>query len=299
MEGRDDGGRTANSGLSVYQDRTDAPRDLRTCDELSAKGYARLGEARALLRKGEGLEPLYSTSEARLLRDALWPRGDHGRRGGAAEAEAAGSLGRAQAVPRRQAVHIPVKDLPSRLASRTSDPQRWLDELFREGFLVLDTETTGLSARDEVIEIGIVDSNGTALLESKVFPRSGQVPPASSRVHGYTIEDLRGAPTWPDVLGELEALLAGRRVFAWNAPFDERMVAQSARHWRLHTDLRGFECAMRAYSAVRSVTGSFRLQRAALIEGVLVGEQSHTSLNDARLTLAVMQRLRRAGPGRA
>jgi len=297
MEGRDDGGQAAASELRVYQERKDAPRDLRTRDELSAKGYERLGKERALLRTSGDLEALYSTSEARLLRDALWPRGEPDRQGGAATGTA--GVGHPGTPSRRQALHIPVKDLPSRLAIRAREPQRWLDELFGEGFLVLDTETTGLSTRDEVIEIGIVDSTGAALLETKVFPRSGRVPAASTRVHGYTIEDLRGAPSWPEVLLELESLLAGRRVFAWNAPFDERMVAQSARQWQLRTDLRGFECAMRAYTAVRSVTGSFRLERAALIEGVLVGGQSHTSLNDARLTLAVMQRLRRAAPGRA
>ncbi|MFA5568621.1 MAG: 3'-5' exonuclease [Trueperaceae bacterium] len=297
MERRDDGGRVAASELPVYHDRKEVPRDLRTREELSAKGYDRLGEERGLLRTGGDVEALYSTSEARLLRDALWPRGEPARRGGSG-VEAPGA-GRSGAASGRQAVHIPVKDLRSRLPTRLREPQRWLDELFRDGFLVLDTETTGLSTRDEVIEIGVVDSAGTALLETKVFPRSGRVPAASTRVHGYTIEDLRGAPSWPEVLAELESLLAGRRVFAWNAPFDERMVAQSARQWQLRTDLRGFECAMRTYSAVRSVTGSFRLERAALIEGVLVGGQSHTSLNDARLTLAVMRRLRRAAPGRA
>ncbi|HET9026266.1 MAG TPA: 3'-5' exonuclease [Trueperaceae bacterium] len=301
MQGEDGHNQSDEGRLTVYEERGLAPRDLRTRAELTANSLTRLGEVQAFLQRNGELEPLFSTSEARLLRDALWPRGSHPQRQGAAD----DAHGDARPVrPERRGSHIPVKDRPDRdsgrgSASRQQDPQRWLDELFREGFVVLDTETTGLTTRDEVIEIGVLDSSGEVLLESKVYPRSGHVPAAATRIHGYTLADLRGAPTWPDVSAELEGLLGGRRVFAWNAPFDERMLAQTSRQWRLRSELTGFECAMRAYSAVRSVSGSLRLQRAALIEGVLVGEQSHTSLDDARLTLAVMRRLRSAAASRA
>src|SRR5690606_7689445 len=99
------------------------------------------------------------------------------------------------------------------------------------------------------------------LLESTVFPRSGRVPAGSTRVHGLTIDDLRGAPTWPEVLLELERRLEGRRVLAWNAPFDERMAQQSSRLWSLVPRLPPFECAMRGYAFARGVgSGSMRLE---------------------------------------
>lgn len=300
--------------LPVIVERTQAPRDLRTRGELAARGFTTLGRPLALLRGEAGLEPLFSTSEARRLKGDTWPRGapqaplgyeaagqPEGYRstphGAAAERTAAGTT---PARPRQTRPHGgALLGRPERAVGRPDDPQRWLAELFKEGFVVLDTETTGLSTRDEIIEIAAVDSSGTVLLETKVWPHSGNVPSASTRVHGYTIEDLRGAPTWPDVLGALERAVGGRRVFAWNAPFDERMVAQSARRWRLHNAVTGFECAMRAYSTARGLGGSMRLERAAQVEGVLVQRQSHTSLDDARLTLAVLQRLRRLAAGRA
>lgn len=279
----------------VYEQRDEAPRDLRTRAELAANSMTMLGEPLAHLRTSAGLEPLYSTSAARLLRDALWPRARHGT----AAPQPSDDARPPRASRPRRVDHIPVKDRPGREPERTANAGRWLDALFREGFVVLDTETTGLSTRDEVIEVGVVDSTGAPLLETKVFPRSGRVPAASTRIHGYTLADLRGAPSWPEVMGELERVLAGRRVLAWNAPFDERMVAQSTRLWDLRSELRGFECAMRAYASVRSVAGAVRLQRAAMIEGVLAGDQAHTSLEDARLTLAVLGRLKRAAPGQA
>lgn len=285
--------------LPILEDRGSATRDLRTRAELTAKGFTQLGEAKALLRHGDSLEPLYSTSEARLMRDALWALPAPPAGGTSAQGAARGGGAPAPSQPQRRRSHIPLKAPGGEHPGRTGDPQRWLlEELWREGFVVLDTETTGLSTRDEIIEIAVIDSDGSTLCETRVFPQSGHVPAASTRVHGYTLEDLRGAPSWPEVHAELERLLAGRRVFAWNAPFDERMVLQSSRLWRLETELRGFECAMRAYSTFRRAPGSLRLQRVALVEGVLTGEQSHTSLADARLTLAVLQRLRSTPGGR-
>lgn len=196
--------------------------------------------------------------------------------------------------------HTPLRSNPTRRATANGDPRRWLGELFHEGFIVIDTETTGLSARDEIIEIAAVTSDGDVLFESRVWPRCGNVPPASTRVHGLTIADLEGAPRWPDVLDELFRAVAGHRILAWNAPFDERLSVQSSRAWGVAHPLPGFECAMRAYAYGRGVgSGSFKLERAATVEGVLVTQQTHRSADDAKLTLAVLKSLHRKSGSRA
>jgi len=175
-----------------------------------------------------------------------------------------------------------------------------LNELFSEGFVIIDTETTGLRARDEIIELAAVTSDGTVLFESRVWPRSGVVPREATRVHGLSIEDLEGAPRWPEVLDTLHAAVSGHRLLAWNAPFDERLSVQSSRAWGVPHPLPGFECAMRAYAYGRGVgSGSFKLERAASIEGVLTGGQTHRSADDAKLTLAVLRSLHRKAGNRA
>lgn len=252
------------------------PRDLRTELELKAHGYAKLGDvvAQLLLPNGQTLE-LFSTSEARRLRDGLWPNA--GRR--------------PTGTPKQRGDHTPLKQLSSP-ASSPARESPWLAELFAAGFVVIDTETTGLGASDEIIEIAALSSDGQPLLEQKVWPHQGRVPAASSRVHGLVLADLEGSPTWPEVLQELERLLSGRRVLAWNAPFDQRMALQSSRKWRLEQRLPPFECAMRAYAYARGVgSGRMRLERAASVEQVLVGRQAHRSLGDASLTLAVLKQL--------
>lgn len=303
--------------LPRYADRSQVPRDLRTGQELAAHGYERLGAPAAELVTPDGeVVALYSTSEARRLRFDLWPRGPRMRSprseaGAAAEqpelplgAERRlanpGPTSRPPAGSPRFRQHVPLEELEPRRAAHRGDPRGWFAELFREGFVVLDTETTGLGARDEIIEVAAIGSGGEALLDSKVWPRSGRVPAAATRVHGLRLEDLEGAPTWPEVLLQLERELEGRRVLAWNAPFDERMARQSSRAWSLVPRLPPFECAMRGYAYARGIgSGSFRLERAALVERVLTGQQEHRSLGDARLTLAVLRRVVEEGTARA
>jgi len=295
--------------LPRYARRQDAPRDLRPASELAARGYRDLGPPRGyLLASGEEIS-LYSTSEARSRRDGMWRRDrlGAGRNGGERDvvsALASGDLtkpgeavGGECSVCGREAVGL-IEGVCSscrrkrRQAALSGAAASWIGDLMKQDFAVLDTETTGLGRRDEVIEVGVVDASGASLVQTLVWPRSGSVPGAATRVHGLTIDHLAGAPTWPEVLAELRDALGGRRVLAWNAPFDERMVQQSSRLWHVRHGLPAFECAMRAYAFARGArSGRRKLAAAAAEEGVSDGAQRHRSVDDARLTLAVLKSL--------
>lgn len=175
----------------------------------------------------------------------------------------------------------------------TEAARGWIRTLLKDDFLVLDTETTGLGYGAEVIEIGVIGPDGRERLSSLVRPRGGRVPAAVTAIHGITMDDLQGAPTFAEVYDALLELARGRRVVAWNAPFDERMVRQSAATWGRRERLKGFECAMRAYALARGLRqGRAKLERAAAETGVLAaGRQSHRSSEDARLTLQVLMRV--------
>lgn len=274
-----------------FDERLAAPRDLRTADELERGGYLVRGAVAGWLRTASGRVALYSTTEARRLRGDMWsrPRGSKaGSDAGVAAARRATASGLAAA--RRVRSYTPAPQARWRQPTLGREPRRWLTELFREGFVVIDVETTGLSARDEVVEVAAVTHDGSVVFESLVRPKLGRVPAAAARVHGLSWNDLRGAPTWPEIVDDLADALTGRRVLAWNASFDERLVVQSSRAWALRHPLPGFECAMRAYAVCRGVgSGGLRLSRAAAVEGVLAGEQSHRGGADAALTVAVLR----------
>jgi hypothetical protein len=68
--------------------------------------------------------------------------------------------------------------------------------------------------------------------ESRSNPRIAELPPRLSTValtvleHGITDEEVAEAPPWAQVLPELLAVTAGRSILAYNASFDEGVVAR-------------------------------------------------------------------------
>ncbi len=92
--------------------------------------------------------------------------------------------------------------------------------------LFLDTETTGLHATAEIIEICILDQADQVLLDSLVKPRHS-IPAGVTRVHGISNAMVRNAPTWAEIWPMVQGILAGRSVGIYNAEFDLRMMQQS------------------------------------------------------------------------
>lgn len=92
--------------------------------------------------------------------------------------------------------------------------------------LFLDTETTGLDASAEIIEIAILDAAGAVLLDTLVKP-VGPIQPEATAVNGITEQDVMHAPTWRDVGQQVAGIVADRLVIAHNADFDNRMLRQT------------------------------------------------------------------------
>lgn len=90
----------------------------------------------------------------------------------------------------------------------------------------LDTETTGLSPFDVVIEVAVVDSDGRVLLDTLV-KNIRPVPADATRIHGLTETHLKQAPDWGQVWEELNKVLAGRAVGIFNASYDLRLLRQT------------------------------------------------------------------------
>lgn len=87
--------------------------------------------------------------------------------------------------------------------------------------LHLDIETTGLCAlSNEILEIGIVDANGTTLLSSLVRPVRTEHWQNAQAVNGITPTMIKNAPTLAELMPQILALVAGNKVIAYNAAFD-------------------------------------------------------------------------------
>jgi DNA polymerase-3 subunit epsilon len=97
--------------------------------------------------------------------------------------------------------------------------------------LIVDTETTGLSYRDELIELGMVlfsfnDETGEVLDVIQTYSGQRQpsapINPMAQKVHGLSMSDLSGKRLDDRVV--LDMLARTDRVYAHNARFDYRFA---------------------------------------------------------------------------
>ncbi|MBP2471538.1 DNA polymerase-3 subunit epsilon [Crossiella equi] len=95
------------------------------------------------------------------------------------------------------------------------------------GFAVLDVETTGFAAgRDRVIEVAVVHTDQAGVVTGQwctlVNPRRDL---GAQHVHRITAHEVRRAPRFEEIAGDLVALLRGRVLVAHNLSFDARFLA--------------------------------------------------------------------------
>ncbi|WP_027013838.1 DNA polymerase III subunit epsilon [Comamonas composti] len=91
--------------------------------------------------------------------------------------------------------------------------------------IVLDTETTGLSAEngDRLIELGCVEMINRKLTGNNLhlyFNAGRDSHPDALRVHGITTEFLRDKPRFEEKVDEIWTYLQGAELIIHNAPFD-------------------------------------------------------------------------------
>jgi DNA polymerase-3 subunit epsilon len=169
--------------------------------------------------------------------------------------------------------------------------------------LYLDTETTGLGAHDEIIEICLLEADGSVLLTSLVRPQH-TIPADVVRIHRITNAMVADAPTWAELWPQVAEQIEGRRLAIYNADFDLRMMRQShARYglpWARHE--RQSLCIMKLYAQFRGdwnqAYRSYRwhsLENAGRQCGIAL-PNSHRAADDALLARAVLHAIAGQGP---
>ena len=174
---------------------------------------------------------------------------------------------------------------------------QWAQNLLARNFYVLDTETTGLGERDEIIQIGIVDAGGNAVLDQLIRP-SIPIPPGAARVHGITDDDVVNSPIFSSLYIKLSSLLAGETVIAYNMDFDWRMLQQTGARYRLPDIRTGKrDCAMKQYAKFKGKrSGQGRGYRwhkltSAVAQESITPRNAHNALGDALMTLELVRKM--------
>lgn len=172
------------------------------------------------------------------------------------------------------------------------DATKWAQDLLARDpstWVILDTETTGLSNKDQVVQVAAIDGAGNVLLDNVLIKPTIRIPHGASQIHGITDETVKDAPSFLEVWPDIYKMLDGKLLVIYNAEFDLRMMVQSG---QAHDDyLVMFACdwsdAMNEYAnwcgEWSDYHGSFRWQR--------LPSGDHSALGDCRAVLALINRM--------
>lgn len=101
---------------------------------------------------------------------------------------------------------------------------RWAQRLLAvRDWVLLDTETTGLGADAEVVQVGLLAPDGECLMDALVKPPC-PIPSGATAVHGITDADVAESPTLDDLLPDIERLIRGKRILVYNAAYDYNVL---------------------------------------------------------------------------
>lgn len=167
-------------------------------------------------------------------------------------------------------------------------------------YVILDTETTGLDNRSQIVQLAVIDNTGKTLIDTLVKPTI-EIPQRATDIHGITNKMCDYAPVWGEIRYSLHHCVTGRNVIVYNAPFDLKMMHQmdfsigfSYSDWQ---DKGLFFCAMHSYAERfgewDSYHNSYRWVKLTEALTALGGKPKnvHSALGDCLMTLQLCELL--------
>ncbi|ECJ2934292.1 3'-5' exonuclease [Salmonella enterica subsp. enterica] len=157
----------------------------------------------------------------------------------------------------------------------------------------LDTETTGLDAGAQALEIGLVNVSGDLIYETRLKP-TVSIDPEAAAVHGISEAMLADAPAWPDIAQQLQHHIGRRPMVIFNADFDTRILKQTAAAYNdtaSWLDTLTVYCAMwlaAGYYGSTNRYGTISLASTASQAGLSWTGQAHSAIADAVMTARVV-----------
>lgn len=165
--------------------------------------------------------------------------------------------------------------------------RRWLRTLVSapHNYLILDSETTGLKDC-EIVELAVIDLEGTPLLNQRFKPK-GEISKGASHCHGISLDDLGGCPTFPELFPLVLEIIDSKELIIYNAEFDLSAIASSLKHWGIPYELNlKYHCLMRRYA---TFVGDWSQKHNSYIWKRLKG--NHTALGDCYRALELIREM--------
>jgi len=156
--------------------------------------------------------------------------------------------------------------------------------------IFLDTETTGLSARNghriiELAAIEMVDGELTGRVYHSYYDPQRDIDPYAEQVHGISLRALKGKPKFSERIESLIEFLTGSECIMHNAPFDTGFIdseLELAGHKLKLNDITKVTCTLQL--ARQNFPGEKATLDALMIKaGLPIIRDKHSALEDANL----------------
>ena len=164
--------------------------------------------------------------------------------------------------------------------------------LVKERVVFLDTETTGIRGRQEVLEIAIIDAEGKILVNSLVRPSYRKRWPDAQAIHGISPARVVDAPTLDNLMPSIINAVEGKNVVIYNAKFDLKFLPE------VKENAGAVYCCMLRYAKFKGDWNEYyndyrwhKLTVAARHIGYRFDGDPHRALADCQATRAVWQHM--------
>ncbi|TET57435.1 MAG: 3'-5' exonuclease [Promethearchaeota archaeon] len=164
-------------------------------------------------------------------------------------------------------------------------------------FIIIDTETTGLSALDEIIEIGILSKKGKVLMNQRINPTC-HINFTAYQTHGISIQDLEKSPRFKDIYQDIKKLVKDSFVVGYNSIFDLSMLDNCCKKNKLELILSkdSFD-VMKPYAIIWGEWNDYhqnykwqKLTNACIQQKIKINNE-HSAIGDCKLTLELMKKI--------
>ena len=154
--------------------------------------------------------------------------------------------------------------------------------------LILDTETTGLGAGTEVVELSMIDMTGQVVMDTLVKPSYTTSWDGAERIHGISPAHVADAPSIEDLMPELNKYLCqAEGLIIYNRQYDLGILREAYQKAGCLMPRVNTYCAMLTYGkAVKASKWQSLVKAAAHVGHVWTGE-AHRALSDCYATLDV------------
>ena len=157
----------------------------------------------------------------------------------------------------------------------------------RQDWVLLDTETTGLDDKAEIIQIGVTDCAGKPILDNILLKPVRSIPPAATKIHGITNYMVEESLTFKQVWPQLLSILRNFEVVIYNAAYDTKLIKQTANLYKLTVPPYHYSCAMLQYAVYKGEWNDYRNNYAwQKLKG-----GDHSAVGDCLATLTALKEM--------